>query len=380
MTRALPPREVLATVTLDGLSAYLRGHGWTSSTRRGTLVWTQALPEGEVEVEVPTGADDRRYVQTIAEALYNLSAVEGRDVVDIVQDLRAQDRDRMSVRLSGADVDAGRLAVEAAAAVVRGIRDVLLAAACAAVQPRAAYHARKPDEAMSVLRRLCIAPFEEGSFVVQVEARVAPRLQEPLPGTPWDEPMERRTGLVLANALAALRSGVVRARIEGSGATLLASVPQGVSANLCDAVGDLLDGSGAERIDVRWSWAGIRPVVGPEPGPVTLDRSQTGMIREAAMVLRARDPRVEFELEGFVVRLESNDAPQGGTAIVHGAVDERSARVTVALGPTEYATAIEAHERRQPVTCTGSLRRDGRSYRLDNAAGFRVLPELPETG
>ena len=52
----------------------------------------------------------------------------------------------------------------------------MLAAACAAIEPRAVYAARKPERAMAYLRQIRLGPTEAGSFVVTVESPVAPRL------------------------------------------------------------------------------------------------------------------------------------------------------------------------------------------------------------
>ena len=57
-------------------------------------------------------------------------------------------------------------------------------------------------------------------------------------------------------------------------------------------------------------------------------------------------------------------------------------RARTDLNATDYHTAWTAHGHNQPITLQGVVRRVGRSFRIDNVSGFRLLEQTltPQTG
>src|SRR5205807_2402444 len=124
--------------------------------------------------------------------------------------------------------------------MVQGARELALAAACAAVRPRALYTSRKPQEAVNYVAGLRMGQTEEGSFVLTIQSPVPPRSQsklfEDLPEPFGEEPFERRAVLTLATALSTVRRAVMTAAVSGDFQPFQDAIPAGVSANLCDAL------------------------------------------------------------------------------------------------------------------------------------------------
>ncbi len=262
------------------------------------------------------------------------------------------------------------LPVRGATALFDGIRDLLIAAACAVVDPRPVYATRKPGDAKSVVERMWIAPPETGSFVVRVETAVTAPL-EPAEDAAAQS-FERRTSLKLLEALATVHVGLGERQVDPPSPTRMNSAARGVSANLCEALGDILDGSEADVMEVSWRWAPIRPFVdAPIDARQIVSREVVPVLREIARSLRERTPRPAFEIEGYVVTLSSANPEAGGTVVVHATIDDRSQKVEVIVGPEDYARAIEWHKEGKRVGAVGALRREGRIWKLAGATDLR---------
>lgn len=92
-------------------------------------------------------------------------------------------------------------------ALVGNAHEMILAGACAAVQPKPYYAASKPEKASRFVRGLRMGQTERGSYALTLFAKVSPSLQ-PRPTLFDDEaaPFARRAVLRLAHAPAALRA------------------------------------------------------------------------------------------------------------------------------------------------------------------------------
>src|SRR5438445_10304022 len=142
------------------------------------------------------------------------------------------------------------------------MRDLMLAAACAAVAPKQVFAKRKPDQAMKYLREARIGQTQRGSYVITVLSPVPPVLlagnQAVLLPEVEDEPFSRKTVRTLADAWAATTEGVQSAASSGKLDLLTKGVARGVSANLCEAILGLHEGSGARGVEFSFSWAPSR--------------------------------------------------------------------------------------------------------------------------
>ncbi len=359
----------LRTVGIAELAAYLRSTGWNSSGDLGLgfARWVRSIPEEEeFELDVPVREDYLDYPRRIAETLSSLAAVEVRSQLDILQDIRRALVDVVRVSIEGVTAERGRLSLDGGAKVIGRVRDALLAAACAVVEPRAVFATRKPDFAMAFVRSARMAPPAEGSFVIVVEAPLPPNLQVPPATALGEEPFERRTTLLFAHALRSARTAINAAAATGQGTPFVESVGNGVSSNLCEAVADIVTDSAATAVSFRHTWASSRPVPSTTPTEVRFAPNDASMLREGARLLRERGPQPDFELEGQIIRLDSQNPESGGSVTVAGTVDGRVRRVRVDLGAEDYRIANRAHIDQRTFACEGELLKDGGTLVLRN--------------
>lgn len=363
------------------MAAYLRAKGWRKEADldgKGSL-WLLAVPDvEEFDVTLPLKRDLADYALRMGELLRTLAVAESRSELEVLRDLVTTTADLVRVRAPSHSAENGTLPLDQAVSFVERSRDMMLSAACAALEKRAFYAKRKPQQAMDYLRQVRMGQTEQGSYVLTILSPVPPELKaaqgELLPTEPA-EPYERHVTRTLVAALAALDEAARSAAMNGDMAPFTEAIGRGVSANLCDAVVGLAEVSLGDALDVQVSWSRTRPVEDKTPARVRLGSDSIPIIEEAARHFRDATPIEDFEVEGFVTRLDRGPSATEGDVTVEGIVEGHMRRIGMRLGPNTYSDAVRAHDDRLKVKCTGDLTKMGRGYRLESPRHFEVAAE-----
>jgi hypothetical protein len=109
-------------------------------------------------------------------------------------------------------------------------------------------------------------------------------------------------------------------------------------------------------------------------GNVWLSEIELIQIGEAARVLRETGTAYDVSLQGFVVRLESPSADQGGSIVVSAWFRGQQRKIRADVGPSDYALAVRAHMERELLSFVGDIDRTGTRYRALNARRFQLQP------
>jgi hypothetical protein len=162
-------------------------------------------------------------------------------------------------------------------------------------------------EAMKLLDRARFGQTEVGSFVITIECSVAPTLQASLLDDDVDAPMERKAIARLAIGLVATQTAMVESLTSGGIAAFEKRTREGVSANLCDAIAEMLEATNAESVKTSFAFAANRPVKKSFPQSVTFTADSAGTLREAATQMRATTSYLGIELLGPVFKLQRDN-------------------------------------------------------------------------
>lgn len=220
---------------------------------------------------------------------------------------------------------------------------------------------------------------ERGSFVVTLLTPVVPPpIPAPLdPEWPVAEPRERKVSKRLVEALEATRRSVEMAA-SGDTAAFGEAVPQGVSANLCEALATLTERF--STLEVGVAWARSFPA-DPPSRTVQFDRAAAPILQAAARAFRDRAPKEGVEVVGFVQRLHRDEEETDGEISLHARIPGSAGRmhpITAILEEADYERAIEAHRRKLTVIAEGDLHRIGRRWRLRNPRITEILTPASE--
>ena len=377
MTVTQVTRERLASIGPTPVAGYLRNHGWTleAAIEDKADIWRR----DDSKVVRPIRQDLGDYALRLADLLAALEHLEQRSRDTILQDLSLTSSDVLRFRFSGPDLESGQLPLIRSGEIFDRTKELLSAAASAAVAPKSVYGPRRPDEAVDWVGKLRLAP-ETGSVVLKVISDTTAALDPQGSLVLAEEPFERRAVVSVMRAVREAGAAAAQAAGTGTLAPFERSVRKGVSANLCEALASLLDATRAHTLNLSVSWTTTRAAPPGVPDHVILSADAAPLLRGAGQALRSREPMEDYLLEGFVVKLHREVNDPLGSVTIHGLVDDSWRKVQTLLGGAAYETAIRAHGENLLVHCTGTLLKRGRGFEFENPHDFLVVEEVLEEG
>src|SRR5262249_39106110 len=141
---------------------------------------------------------------------------------------------------------------------------------------------------------------ERGSFVIPVISplgTVRAPADEVVPRT--DEPFGRFATVGLSSALTAVEIALRESRRTDDLRPFANAIADGVSADLCDAIGELtragrardsIDGDSAGAVDIHFSWSPTRPVSPNLRSSFSIGESDVPLLLDAARFLKTVTP------------------------------------------------------------------------------------------
>lgn len=360
MKASIQDKEALAAVSPEALSAYARSEGWVSTEPYGehSEVYTA---DGLPEIVLPRTQEIGDYANVVSQVIAIFAqAADMDDLAALYRDLVTADRDVIRVRAVSMDVEEGVVILGDGVRLVNGASDMLQAAVRSLRDPRSFYSGRANPEANDYLGRVRLGQTEEGSFTVTLLTPIVRPVQE----FRNEAPIEWQVTERLYEALVATREAIKRTSARDDEAFITA-VPRGASANLCEALVELIEPFSS--VDVGLSWARTRPRKKARD-VVQFDNDHAPILKEAARSLREHEPeRIQNrQLNGFVQQLKRNEDETAGTITLRADIDGQHRSVTAVLNPNDYEQAIKAHRDKSRIIVKGDLGRVGKNWCLRN--------------
>ena len=370
MTTRIQDQNDLSVVSPVALAAYARTQGWTKTDTFGSHSDVY-IGNGLPEILVPRTKNIGDYRLVVAQLVGIFASVADISEVALYDNLITTDRDVIRVRVEGDD---NTVDINEGASLVSGARDMLLAAACSLDNPRALYRAGANREAVEYLSQVRLGQTEPGSFVVTL---LPPVIVPPLQRSSRegaddiDPPIARRMTKRLHDALHATKQASERT-VSGDNDAFADAVSFGVSANLCDALVQMIKPFPA--LDIRLTWARTRPLTVAQH-PFRFTQDEVPMLSEASRVFRNREPKPDVQLLCSVQRLQRDDSETDGTVTLRTSIEGAIQSVVAVLSQSDYNKAIDAHRGKQPIIAEGDLERAGQRWRLLNPQVVAVITD-----
>ena len=230
------------------------------------------------------------------------------------------------------------------------------------------------------MRRVVLDHTRKGSFVVRLLSPVVPPFIQSSFGPEFgseDVPLERQVTIHLSEILNATREATDHT-VRGNYSAFLTAVNHGVSANLCEAVVQVL--GQAESMSTTIVWAHRRPTKHRQAS-ITFSRGDKPILVEAARQFRSRLPREGQLVVGVVERLRRETEDVEGSISLSTLIDNKRQSVIAVLNEADYHTAILAHREKLPVAIEGDLERVGHRWRLLYPKSIRIMrsPSVPSS-
>jgi hypothetical protein len=379
------PKDVVNSLRPGDVQLYLSSRGWTSKPYgpdgRGLQFRHSSFPK--VDLLLPLKRDLGDFALRMADLVVALATIERRPVQEVLNDLSGPAGDVFRLRVAGSVAALGNLPIEEAIQLLQGARQLLWSSAFSVIRPEALHPMRTSKTVEAFLNSCRVGQTERGSFVATILAPVPPEIQPPLAGLDAgrfepEPPFPRQVTTRLMSSL-----GLVSQAIQtGKPERLLDAVPQGISANLCDALVLMKPPGDESCLDIRVAWARTRPHLPAEvPQSVSFPQEQFPVIEEVGRQLRTRATARPEPYHGRVLSVKKALRPLladvVGSMVIATEVGGAPARVKVDLRADEFAAACDALRDERSVEVTGTIRHDvkAREYVLTDPTGFRVAKD-----
>jgi hypothetical protein len=369
------PRDQVEALRPGDVRLYLTSRGWVpkrnGASDKAIEFRHPSFPGAELLLPLKRESGD--FVLRMADVVVGLATIEQRPAWEVLRDVSGPPGDVFRLRVFGADAELGSLPLVEGIGLLRGGRDLLLAAACSAIRPQPLHPLKLPKEARQFLRSCRLGQTERGSFVATIITPVPPEIQSELT---FMEPFSRKVSTGLMSTL-----GFVSDAIQtGTPSRILEGIELGVSVNLCDSLEAMKPSGDHSRLEISVTWAQTRGRI-PEgvPASVSFPQESFSFVEEASRELRIRAFAKPERYRGRLITTELIQRPfirePVGRIIMATEVAGQPAKVKVDLAPTDFRRACDALRDGKHVAVTGIIRNEvkARVYELTEPRDFDVI-------
>jgi hypothetical protein len=360
---------MIASITTDSVRTYLIATGWSLSAHIEFLaeVWHRNSGEDVEEVVLPlvvAGDFDPR----MSELIDQLAAYDAVTKHELERRIRAFAYDQFSFRVQHADVRDGTIPLNDGIDLTRNARELLSAAASAALNKRRSFSGRQPIEVIEFLKNTRLGQTEQGSYIVNIFCEI----DEPTGDRPAS--FDVAVSSALSNALNSLQESVVQFNESRDPIAFERSIIDGVSSNLCDALLNMFGDQSQRAVSISFKSGKGRRIFQPESYNYDFSPSDANSIKLASDYFKQIYTLQDVEVAGYIKRLDQELGESSGQVWIHTILpNQQEKNIQVQLPGEQYIQAIHAHEAKQLVRCVGNVVVSPRTARLIDMSEFRVI-------
>ena len=362
-------RDALIDVGGESLLQFLRRSGWEEVARSKELSYVvveePGFPERQVKVPLDRGAPD--YLLALQLSVERASSALKLSASELVERLRLEQYDVLSVSAMVDQSDS--LPAGHALKILNGAWKTITAAAWAedvGQGGRTLYRGPWSPRLAQFLASLRFGHTQPGSFRFPILSPLPESPEEEVGFALHVETFERRALRKTVNAVNAAVAAAEELRDQNR-FTFVQRLPDGVSANLCQALSQL-PGDISVKFEARWS-----PTAPDKDNVAEVPPGLTHIFEEAAGRLGGEDVTGRIVIVGYVRGLKREPEEAVGEVTIRSTVAGSPGLYRVVLTPENYEAAIEAHDTKRAVLVEGVLERSGAGARYLKDATFAVL-------
>lgn len=360
----------MSTITLQQLRGYLTSQGWLLLDAPDDFVevWRHRHQNGS-ELLLPTElAIDKEFL--LREALRKLCVFNEADSNELIQHIREITENLISIRVAHPDVQDGSIPLEDGIALNKNAKELLSAAANAALERRPLYQGRPHALVASFVQNARLGQTTLGSYVIHVFCR------DPL-GYGQHNDFAHIATRTLGSALLGLREALDDFDRSRNPIAFESALNHGASANLCEAIAKFSGKERARTVEISLNSDSADQLTPALRTIVQFPPNHQPHLRAAADYYRQTYTLENETIIGIVERLDRRAEEDTGTIRVATNLSNGVQRsVAVQLTPDEYANAIHAHENKQLVQVSGSVIVTPRTANMVDPTGFRIYGNL----
>lgn len=354
----------LVHLTLGNFIPYLKRNSWNQILSDPFFVF-QGVNDDDgnpIKIVLPKGDDRDDVLHRYADAINLLSVIENRSPYEIIKTINFIDKDIIFIKF-----DTSSISLTQAAGFVENIRKFWSLAASSEVSPQP-FLSKTLGIGTSYTEKCCFGHTIKGSFGFTIESPVSPRPhpQATLDGGSVEQipPFERR---VVERIIRGIKN-TQEAVIEGNVDILVNNYKDGLNANTCDVLSEILEDFKEIQSEFYVSWSPIWENKSDIASiRVKLDSKAPDYLKSASKTLRKEDLVKSVIISGKIIELNrildnSDDDSSNENSII--ILDESGKRVHVILTENEYKRACDAHRDKITVSFEGTLEKINKFWHL----------------
>jgi hypothetical protein len=359
-------------VNISNLKNYLKDRGWIkeSSGREEAVKFKSPRPFHEdkfIEVLIPSQEDLVDYKRSIEIAIDFISVFERRSFEDVLSQILIFG-DSIRFKISNPETKNGSIPISEGVTLYQNARDLLIYGACAETSSKKNFP-RVLEDAVEFTEDCLIGQSQYGSFIANIHCKFERPTLKDLEGN-FVPPLGRNIVLRILRGFENIRESTE----EGNSEPIVKNYLNGLNANMCDTLAEIINVGVGNDIDIS---ASLEPILKVPEGIHTdfiLQPSSVDYLMEASKILKGEVPDEKLELEGLVFQL-TKKSPEDENIIKIYAIHEDKGviPITIKLDVESYNVAIDAHKNRKPIRIAGILQKRGRTWFLKNPEGLKTI-------
>lgn len=346
---------------------WLAAERWALTQEKQGIAELWSRPEGERNgkinhVLVPLAESFADYGRRFAALLDDLGRAYNLTAAELTQEIASVSTDMFFVRLDQAMAD-GTIPFKQATALLNSIQKMVRAAATTAADPKHSHVGRRPAAVTEFIDEdLRFGHTKRGSFIITVAARLDHHDDshspiEELGSTGEVKPFSRRVMETLVTGLLATKHHLAEGDAIEQYQNLETAQSNGMSLELVQSLIEVSAVEGLKSVDLSFQWAAAGPPPPNVENEVRIEAVEVPGLEKLRDRLILKEEPQEQTLMGRVTDLSREDIGGGQeerSILLEAEINGGLKKVRVPLSPTEYDWAIFAHQRRLPLTVTGT--------------------------
>ena len=362
-----------AGVSTEQLQAYLQSRQWLEDgkVRSVATIWHRREDEhAEAEVILPFPYV-KDYRQRLRDALSAIASFEGREIYDVLNEIKRLFSNVIAVRVIHSDTAAGTIPINDGVLLIAKAKELVLAAAHSMYSKKKQFIGPTPKEARSYLDTLRLGQTESGSYVVNVivpmqDSHIVDQVTVP------NVPLAQAITHNLVAGLEALEKASSVYEELGDIKAFDAAILSGASANMCDA---LLGFSGEQHnraFEITVTGA-PSPLFESEPRKFHFDANHVELLERATSYYKDDYILHQRTLVGYIRKLSWPKDETSGTVTLQAQVGDVERNVQVELTGDDYHLAVLAHDNSDLVKVNGDVHIKSKRSRMLNPTDFGIV-------
>ena len=374
MKQSAPQLHLLRSINPTKLRYYLQDTGWAKEpTQKNAMIKFRspralgANGSEFINIFIPTDDTLIDYTRTVEYVLKVLSAFEKRPPTEIIYQI-LNFADCLKTKILKAK--AGMIPLNQGIFLYRGVLDLITFSACGEFDPLTKKFPRKMEKASKYTETSLLGQSELGSYVANI---FLPLGRHP-PDYPWlaTDPFPRKVVLRILRGLGDLADSAIERDVN----PIINNYKKGLNANMCASIINIINSGMGNKVIMN---AILEPAF-DDPDDIStnfvLNPSDKHYLNEAINIFKeGTQQEEERTFIGYVKLLSRPEEREKGVIVLISPdpMTNKSINIRMELSPSDYHTAVDAHDLKLYVKVMGILEKVGYRWFLRGAHDLEVF-------